>query len=60
MEGCSGAISLAAFASILPVGSGPAWVFPPQFIEEDLTQQSPVCDSVGTTGVSGEFLHPLP
>ena len=35
-------------------------MFSLQFIEEDLTLQSPVCNSVGTTGVLGEFLHPLP
>ena len=39
---------------------GPGWVFPLQFIEEDLISESPVYHSVGKTGASGEFLHPLP
>ena len=31
-----------------------------QFIKEDLTSYSPVCDSVGTASALGKFLHPLP
>ena len=39
--------------------SGSAWVFSLQFIEEDLTLQSPVCNSVGITSALGKFLHLL-
>ena len=42
------------------MGGHPAWVFSLQFIEEDLALQSPVCSSIGTTDVSGKFLHLLP
>ena len=42
------------------MGSGPAQVFALEFIKEDLTLQSPVCNAVGTTSASAEFLHLLP
>ena len=41
-------------------GSGPAQVFSPQFVEEDLTPQSSVSNVVGTTSAPGEISCPLP
>ena len=45
---------------LLLVGSGPTQVFPLQFIEEDLTSQSYVCNAVGTTSFLGEIFCPIP
>ena len=45
---------------LLLVGSGPAQVFCPHFIKEDLGLQSSVSNVVRTTSVLGEISHPLP
>ena len=44
---------------ILVVGSGPAWVFSPHFVKEDLSAQRSVSNVVRTTSVSGKISHPL-
>ena len=44
---------------LLSVGGNPAWVFPPEFIKEDLAPQGSVRNAVRTTDVTGKIFYPL-
>ena len=44
---------------LLSVGGGPAWVFSPHFIKEDLDPQSSISNMVRTIGVLGKISCPL-